>query len=514
MNIYTEKEKEYNNFMLITKDRENKIKINSNSLQAFEKEKIRNEKEYENKVKEYDQYIFNLNILEEYQNKIKDKNKGDIHTENYKYKKMLEESICPHCGGGFIFNGNKIEKGELTKETKDLIENKIKENNNLLEIFTKIDKLNIKHLEKPILKELEYPTLLEIPPEITTSISLPIKPKAPQYQKELKKEDFKVPKLEMEEINGINEIDILKLNECISTLEILNKISLDSLLIYKNKEDIEKEILSLNNKERYLELENQIKILNENKGEDNIAFLLKEISEAKSNSILYNEISIQIKELENNIEEISIPSSKEILEKINKNKINISKYEVIIESGEKILELESIKTQINKINEDIREKSTKIDDIKLLKKIINEIEYSEMEIIIKNINDISNMLLENMFEDPINICLSTNKMLKTTNKLKNSVNIKINYKNHIFENINELSYGEQMRISLCLTLAINKLNNGNKIIMMDEIFSSLNSSIHEQILELLKTQFGDKYIINVCHNIVDGFHDEIKDIKT
>ena len=506
----------YNNDMYVYKeyilkyDENEKLNtLNKNIIKQHELEKkniINILKKYENDVIQYGEFLILKTSLDNCHSRKGDKTKAEILLENIKFNKMLEENICPHCEKGFIFNGNTIEKGNLTStKALDICAN-IKINNELLEIFNTLETIEIKLKyinvkEEPINPNLnkteKEPILYEIP--ILKVVSKPLEPK---YLKEieLKLPKHEIPKPIINEKEPPKESE--KLSEYIENYEILKLINVPSLA----ESEIENELRSLNNKSIYKTIEKEI---NDLKSSITIKDLntLNNIIITNNNLItLKNTLSLQISEF--HIDELPIPSSIQILNKITDNKNNSDKYENIIDSGIKILELEDMKAQIAIINDKLKILTDKLENTKILKKIISEIEYSEMEIIIKNINSLTNIFLNLIFEEDISICLSTNKLLKS-NKTKNAVNIRINYKGYIFENINELSYGEQIRISLCLTLAINKLNSSNKLILLDEIFSSLNSSIHENIIDLLKTHFSNKCIINICHNIVDGFHDDV-----
>lgn len=500
---------EYKEYILKYDEYEKLNTINKNIIKQHELEQkniINILKKYENDVIQYKESLKLKTALDNCYLSIGDKTKSEILLENIKFNKMLEENICPHCEKGFIFNGNTIEKGNLTSTKVLDIYTNIKINNELLEVFNTLETIEIKLKyinikEEPINPNLnkidKEPVLYEIP--ILKMIS---KPPEPKYLKEieLKIPKYEIPKPIVTEKEPPKESE--KLTEYIENYEILKFINIPSL----SESEIENELRSLNNKSIYKSIENEINDLKSSITVKDLNTLNNIIITNNNLIILKNTLSLQISEFQ--IDELPIPSSVQILNKIADNKINIDKYENIIDSGIKILELKNMEDQIALINDKLKTLTDKLENTKILKKIISEIEYSEMEIIIKNINSLTNIFLNLIFEEDISICLSTNKLLKS-NKTKNAINIRINYKGYIFENINELSYGEQIRISLCLTLAINKLNSSNKLILLDEIFSSLNSSIHENIIDLLKTHFSNKCIINICHNIVDGFHDDV-----
>lgn len=503
--------------------------INLKELQKKEFNNIKNEWiEYNIQLENFNNYNLNLlkfkNLLESidlnYENIIQNNLKNFQNEMNdylYQSKKLLEENICPHCNKGFIFSKSKIEKGILDLDQKNIISKNIEIYKEILNIIPLIS-IKILNPIKPLIENkdyFEFINTIDDPIYINLKIIEEIKkPTIPCYEKILLNEDYIKPEYEypifnFKEKEPIKEIE--NLDEYIKKFEILKTINIPKI----SKQEVENSILSLNNKIEYdlinLELKNlKLKISKENNLDikklklliDEYNKIFNTINDLKSKiSIIKNELEI--------LEFNNIISSTLLIEKIEINKQLIIENTEKIKNYEQIIELNDLKKEIDLNTNKLLDLSSIENNLNKIKTIIIEIETFEMEKLIKNINELSNIFLQYVFEDPIEISLSTQKNLKSNkDKIKNCVNMKINYKGFIYDNINELSFGEKSRISLILTLVVNKINS-YPFILLDEILSSLDSELHEKIFDLLKDHFNDKCIINVCHNIVEGFHDTI-----
>lgn len=115
------------------------------------------------------------------------------------------------------------------------------------------------------------------------------------------------------------------------------------------------------------------------------------------------------------------------------------------------------------------------------------------------------------FERPINIALQLYKTAKSTHRVKPEVNFTIAYQGGTFDSIGQMSGGEGDRVSLALTLALNKLS-GCPILLLDESLSSLDADHVEIVLEALRQHCQGKTILCVSHNHVEGNYDSTIEI--
>ena len=96
--------------------------------------------------------------------------------------------------------------------------------------------------------------------------------------------------------------------------------------------------------------------------------------------------------------------------------------------------------------------------------------------------------------------------------MKPTVNIKIHYRGINYSKINELSGGEIDRISLVITLALNKMSS-IPVILLDEVLSSLDMNAKESCLSIVKSYSNMKTILTIDHEGVEGYYDAITTIE-
>ena len=125
---------------------------------------------------------------------------------------------------------------------------------------------------------------------------------------------------------------------------------------------------------------------------------------------------------------------------------------------------------------------------------------------IDNINTRAHIYLECFFPDtPINVRIATFKEGKSESKPQ--INIEIDYKGIEYD-LNMLSGGEVSRVVLAFTLAFSEIYN-SPLILLDESTSSLDQELTGSVVEGIKENFGDKLIILIAHQVVQGVFDKI-----
>lgn len=173
-------------------------------------------------------------------------------------------------------------------------------------------------------------------------------------------------------------------------------------------------------------------------------------------------------------------------------------------TNEAVRRQKSLKDQ----REEIVETSKCIVHLERLKGIAVEVECKVLQQTVNSINSTVNILSENIFDDPIGIELKLHKKLKTKKIIKPGVNLEIRYKGGVYDNPNDVSGGEQDRLSLLIMLAMNRMS-GSPVIMLDETFSSLDESIKEHCLRALRSAAPDKLVLCVDHGGVEGHYDQV-----
>jgi exonuclease SbcC len=127
---------------------------------------------------------------------------------------------------------------------------------------------------------------------------------------------------------------------------------------------------------------------------------------------------------------------------------------------------------------------------------------------IDNINQHLDYYLEKFFIDPITVEICPFK--ETKGKIdKPDINIKAVYKGCEC-NIKQLSGGERARVELAICLAISAVC-GSSLMLFDEIFKSLDATISEDIIDILKLEASEqnKLIIMICHQTNESSFDHI-----
>ena len=104
------------------------------------------------------------------------------------------------------------------------------------------------------------------------------------------------------------------------------------------------------------------------------------------------------------------------------------------------------------------------------------------------------------------------KMNKGSGRTKPNVHLNIKYKGTILESVKELSDGEIDRISLAVTLSLNKIT-GNEILILDESISSIPLDKRANCISVIKriVQKGT-YTMVVMHDGIEGIFDDVLSI--
>lgn len=138
---------------------------------------------------------------------------------------------------------------------------------------------------------------------------------------------------------------------------------------------------------------------------------------------------------------------------------------------------------------------------------ILEAESIAIEQIIEQINTHAQLFLDCFFpEHPISARLRTFKESKTTG-FKPQINLEIDYKGMECD-LNMLSGGEYSRLNLAFTLALAEMSNV-PLVLLDECTSSLDQESTTIVLEGLKSNFANKLVVLIAHQVVHGMFDNI-----
>jgi DNA repair exonuclease SbcCD ATPase subunit len=130
---------------------------------------------------------------------------------------------------------------------------------------------------------------------------------------------------------------------------------------------------------------------------------------------------------------------------------------------------------------------------------------------IDSLNEHASIYIEQFFPDEdIRVELKTTQETKSTGKEKISLNFELQYR-QLIGDLSFLSGGEKDRVNLAFTLAFSEMIN-NRILLLDECISSLDTETTNIVLENIKEKYKGKLVILVSHQANLGFFDKIIDV--
>jgi DNA repair exonuclease SbcCD ATPase subunit len=213
---------------------------------------------------------------------------------------------------------------------------------------------------------------------------------------------------------------------------------------------------------------------------------------------------------------VLITSSQIIQSQIETLNENLEQYNDMFSKAHSMYNLLNERTELEKVRNLIIELTSKQSNLNIMKQIVIDTTNCALEGLVASINNMTNSVLEELFDDSMVVELKLYKELKTgKNKVKPSVNLCAYYKGECFDNINNLSGGEQSRISLALTLALASIHT-SPIVFLDEVMGALNADLREQCVEVIKNfliERSNKTILSVEHNFIVGLFDDSVDIS-
>jgi ABC-type Fe3+/spermidine/putrescine transport system ATPase subunit len=127
---------------------------------------------------------------------------------------------------------------------------------------------------------------------------------------------------------------------------------------------------------------------------------------------------------------------------------------------------------------------------------------------VAQISSNTNAILAELFKNgnPMRVSFELSK--RGGSPTANSVYISIAYKGTIYDGPKFLSGGETDRLSLALTIAISSVSR-SPLILLDECMASLDDELRERCFHTIRKFLPHKTVINICHSIASGHHDEV-----
>jgi DNA repair exonuclease SbcCD ATPase subunit len=199
------------------------------------------------------------------------------------------------------------------------------------------------------------------------------------------------------------------------------------------------------------------------------------------------------------------------IETLNKT---IETQELYHKNGVELKDMYDLRASLEQSQKKALDLSTEVSTLNRLKMLVLEVTNSSLQNLVDSINDCTNNILEDLFENNIKVELKLFKEHKKTNGLKPQINFSIFYNNNVYDNIMGLSGGEKDRISLALTIALACVNP-SPVLFLDECLSTVGNDLRECALESIRkfiiAQTGKTCII-IQHSIIEGHCDAVVEI--
>ena len=551
--------------LLLLQDEKSKINYRGDSfLKSLEEtlKKFLDTKEYFQLEKIYKENLEKYSISENIEKQETEKTISEIETNLWKeyekseidptieyYEKMLED----------VKVINKLSKNILTDEEQRL-ENMVKEIQNQKDVLERLkEQLKTLEFQKEVYKcpscnsnlKFENKTLCIFSEKLEEKVEIDtVKKEIINTSKKISNLETNISKLKetiaeykksqkiIEQLKG--EYEELDTEETINTnLDYLRNYKIEQVNMEKKKTKLQDNLknqkfsTSLTSMKKDLLLQKQKLHTYSNITSENI-----DEEEIRSDIIYQKQYKQKLYELKNQEEKIFFEIGRD--EKV-KNTLTKELNEINIESVDEN-NIENIKSGIEKYNSDItlteetiqkieqyekyiqdckiyNEWDEKVNNLKkneevakkdyaastLLKEKVLQAESISIVNIVNSINTHAQEYLNTFFpNDPISVRLVAFK--ETKKSVKPQINIEIDYKGMDVD-INMLSGGELSRVVLAYTLALSEIFN-SKIILLDECTSSLDQELTTTVIEGIKSNFPDKLIVIIAHQVVSGIFDK------
>jgi exonuclease SbcC len=491
-----------------TLDELNKIPIIENKITELKSLVTKKQKliKIDERIKEVEEEIEEYSNIETYSqeiHKLEEKQQALQHEKSLIKERHVRHK-CPNCSIFLKFNNSSLELA--SKETQESLRSEKEIENELKEIKKEIlDYITSKHDLEQL--RSEHDNLLKQRSNYK-DFDLEI-----DYEKQLDEHNKQIIEQNDRQKHILNLKRKIDNEEYSTTIQALKrKLETRQETISK----LEKE-LKINDVECNLEEKDDIEALNK---------LLTDCHLTKQKLDILNKQKLtteeKLKKIQISFNEIKITEEIDYEDKLEDIRINIEEYEkqekLFIEKRElidKYLEYKKILDNFEKwekkfedaiyLEQKARE-SLVIAEIVLRK--IKETESASTLSVIDNINTHLQYYLDKFFIDPIKVDICAFQETKSGEQ-KPCINIKVGYKGCECD-IESLSGGERSRVELAICLSINNLIGG-KLLLLDEVFASLNAESINEIVEVLKTEAheNNKLVICIAHQAIEGEYDHV-----
>ena len=236
----------------------------------------------------------------------------------------------------------------------------------------------------------------------------------------------------------------------------------------------------------------------------------RQIQEFEKHAVEIDNFKVRILVAEKKLSTINVHVDDSIEVDYSKSLNDIKELETRIVLANKYVKMCFKQKELEKKKILVEKSIVKLTNLHRFQQLAVEVEYALIQNTLESINVSMNDILTTVFDDPIKVTLSLYKQLKSDkNKIKPGLNLSIEYKGSISDNINQLSGGEGDRISFSLIVALVKLS-GSPLLLLDECLSSLDGEIRESCLDSLRVSLGNmKTVLCISHQDTEGNYDSV-----
>lgn len=164
-------------------------------------------------------------------------------------------------------------------------------------------------------------------------------------------------------------------------------------------------------------------------------------------------------------------------------------------------------TKITLLEEELKVDSHYYTQAKIFKQDIIEAELIALTNTINELNSMTNVYLQEFFNDPIFVNLSCFKEDRKKNE-KPEINIEIKYKD-MDCSLSSLSGGEYARVNLAFTLSLAQMFK-TPMLLLDETMSALDEETADMVFKSIRRHFKQIPVISILHQVTsEGYFDQV-----
>lgn len=221
-----------------------------------------------------------------------------------------------------------------------------------------------------------------------------------------------------------------------------------------------------------------------------------------------------LEKIDKALEAIIIPEDLELDEKLEaKEKELLEAKNFIININEKLEEAkqaEQVKEKkdfLNSLKKESDSKADTVGKIEVIKDICRKVQSERIDYSLTTLNEMTNTVLKEMFEEPICIEIKTMKQTKQ-GKIKNELTLNIQRNTDELDSLNDLSVGQASRVSMALSIALFLLTSC-PFILMDETFAPVDMYVLDKSLQVIKEHLPKGRICIISAHNQNGLYDHV-----